>query len=65
MLKKNDELTPVLASLKDEHGCLTKEENDLTIKSRSAAEIQSEKDQLEKEMQELEDEISFEQEKVC
>jgi len=64
VLKKNDELTPVLASLKDEHGCLTKEENDLTIKSRSAAEIQSEKDQLEKEMQELEDEISFEQEKI-
>ena len=65
VLKKNEELTPVLASLQDEHRGLSEVENDLDQKSRSSAAIQSEKDQLEKEMQELEREISSEQEKVC
>ena len=64
VLKKNEELTPHLASLQDEYRALSEVESELDKKSRSSAEIESEKDQLEKEMQELEREIASEQEKV-
>jgi septal ring factor EnvC (AmiA/AmiB activator) len=64
VLKKNEELTPHLASLQDEYRALSEIESELDKKSRSSAEIESEKDQLEKEMQKLEREISLDQEKV-
>ena len=64
MLKKNEELTPILADLQGEHERLEKEEKDLEQMSRSRDKAESEKDQIQKDIERLEKELLAEQEKV-
>lgn len=64
MLKKNEELTPILADLQGEHGRLEKEEKDLEQMNRSRDKAESENDQIQRDIERLERELLAEQENV-